>query len=86
MTFWLCQRSWLWWVNEIGILLEIIGAAIIVVAAFKSRAATKGVQDTWDADLVTKLRDIIAAQALTELKGFVLFALGLFGQMVGGFE
>ena len=86
MCAWFAERSWFWWVNEIGIVLEIVGATIIVVAAFRSRARIKDTEDTWNADLSVKLRDIIASQAFTELKGFGLLALGLVGQMIGGFE
>jgi hypothetical protein len=82
----LAQKPVLWWINEVGILLEIIGATVIVVAAFRSRARIKDVPDSWDSDLAVKLRDIISSQATTELKGFGLFAIGLIGQMIGGFQ
>lgn len=82
----LCQKSALWWINQVGIILEIVGAALIVRSAFKSRAEIKNIQDTWDAELATKLRDVIASQAITELKGFGLLAIGLVGQFVGSFE
>lgn len=81
-----CNRSWLWWVNELGIILEIVGATVIVISAFRSRAQIKDIQDGWDSDLATKLRDVIASQAMTELKGFCIFTLGLLGQMIGGFQ
>lgn len=86
MSAWFAERSWLWWVNEVGILLEIVGAMIIVVAAFRSRTRIKDIEDTWNAELAVKLRDIIASQAFTKLKGFGLLALGLLGQMIGGFQ
>lgn len=81
----LSERSCYWWINESGIVLEIVGAALLVVAAFKSRNEIKNIKDTWDANLTEKLRDVIASQAMTELEGFVLLALGLIFQMVGGF-
>jgi hypothetical protein len=81
----LSERSCYWWINESGIVLEIVGAALLVAAAFKSRNEIKNINDTWDANLTEKLRDVIASQAMTELKGFVLLALGLLFQMVGGF-
>ena len=81
----LSERTCYWWINESGIVLEIVGAALLVVAAFKSRNNIKNIPDTWDAELAVKLRDTIAAQAITELKGFVLLAVGLVFQMVGGF-
>lgn len=81
----LSERTCYWWMNESGIVLEIIGAALLVVAAFKSRNKIKNISGAWDAELDVKLRDTIAAQAVTELKGFVLLAVGLVFQMVGGF-
>lgn len=81
---WFAERSWFWWVNEVGIVFEIVGATIIVIAAFHGRARIKHIEDTRDADLSVKLRDIIASQAFTELKGLGLLALGLIGQMIGG--
>jgi hypothetical protein len=59
-------------------------AEILVVAAFKSRNKIKDIPDTWDDELTVKLRDTIASQAITALKGFVLLAAGLVFQMVGG--
>lgn len=66
----LCERSLLWWVNEAGIVLEIVGAAVIVFAAFNSRAQIRNVEHTLGGDLSIKLRNMIADQAFTELKGF----------------
>jgi hypothetical protein len=82
----LSGRNWFWWVNEIGIFLEVIGAALLVSAAFRSRSQIKDIKDTWDANLTEKIRDIIADQAFTELKGFVLLAVGLVCQIIGGFS
>ncbi len=81
----LYERNVFWWINEAGIVLEIIGAALLVIAAFKSRNQIKDIQNTWDAELAVKLRDTIAAQAFTKLTGFVFLAIGLACQMVGGF-
>lgn len=74
-----------WYINQAGILLEVIGALLIVVSAFRTRNKIKDVSDTWDAELATKLRDIISNQAFTELKGFGLLAFGLVMQFIGGF-
>ncbi len=82
---WLSQQSCFWWMNAIGILLEIVGAFVIVFSAFRTRARIKDIPDSWDADLAVKLRDIISAQAITELTGFGLLALGLLGQLLAGF-
>lgn len=32
----LSEKSFYWWINEAGIVLEIFGAALLVIAAFKS--------------------------------------------------
>ena len=86
MFDWFAGRSCLWWTNEFGILLEIAGAAILVKAAFRSRGRINDLQDTWDTNLTERLKDTIAAQAFTELKGFGLLAMGLTAQMIGGLE
>lgn len=86
MISWLSEHDWTWWINELGILLEIVGAIIVVIAAFESQAEIKHVKDTWDAELPTKLRDIIATQAFTELRGFGLLAVGLLCQFGAGFR
>lgn len=67
-------------------MLEIGGAVLVVWAAFRSRKQIKDIPDSWDAELPVKLRDIIARQAFTELKGFGLLTVGLFCQMIGGFD
>ncbi len=82
----LASKSWYWWINETGIALEIIGAALIVLAAFRTRRQIKDIADGWDSNLAVKLRDVVSNQAITELKGFGLLAVGLFGQMIGGFN
>ncbi len=75
-----------WWSNQVGIALEIIGAAIIVVGAFVSRRKIKGVPHTFGENLVEDIRDIISRQAIVELVGFGLLAVGLAMQFAGGLE
>lgn len=79
------EHGWQWKANQAGILLEIIGAAVLVSAAYRSRSAIKNIEETWKAELATKLRDIVAGQARTELAGFVLLAVGLAAQMAAAF-
>jgi hypothetical protein len=79
------EQSGYWWVNQVGILLEVVGAIIIVLAAFATRSKIKDIRDTYDAELPEKLRDVIANQAITELWGFGLLSTGLMGQLIGGF-
>lgn len=85
-VYYLCKQSPFWWCNQIGIIFEIFGAGLMVYSAFTSRASIRHIQDTWDGELSTKLRDIIASQAITELKGFALLAVGLLLQFVGNFD
>jgi hypothetical protein len=80
----LSNRSCDWWLNEVGILLQFIGAAFLVVAGFRTRAALKDVPDSWGANLSERLRDATAEQAFTGLYGFVLLGAGLFAQLVAG--
>ena len=69
--------------NETGIILEILGAGLMVCSAFRTRRLIHQIEDTWDAELSTKLRDVIANQAWTELFGFGLLASGLILQLLG---
>lgn len=78
-------KSIFWWINQGGIFLEIVGAALIVIAAYANREKIKDVSSGFDSGLPAKLRDIIAGQAVFELRGFGLLALGLVLQFVGGF-
>jgi hypothetical protein len=82
----LSSKDCLWFANQIGIVLEIIGALIIVISAFKTRAAIKNIPNSWGANLAEKLRDVISEQAYTELSGFGLLAVGLLLQFIGAFE
>ena len=74
-----------WYINQAGIILEVIGALIIVLSSFKTRNLIKDIPDSYDAELATKLRNVISNQAFTELKGFGLLAIGLVMQFIGGF-
>ena len=80
----LSNRSADWWFNEIGILLQLIGAMFLVFAGFQTRKALKDIPDSWEARLAEKLRDAFAAQAFTGLYGFVFLGVGQFAQLVAG--
>ena len=86
MTGMIVNRSLFWWINELGILLEIIGALVIVISAFRTRSKIRDLPNSFEGDLATTLRDTIANQAFRELFGFGLLACGLFMQMIGGVE
>lgn len=79
------NRDLLWWVNQSGILLEIVGAALIVFAAVRNRKALKRLEDTWDGGALERLRDVVAGQAITEVRGFILLFSGLVFQLLGAF-
>ncbi len=80
------KRGPLWWTNLIGILLEFIGAALIVWAAYRNKKLVSELRDTWDGKPFEQLRDVMATQAFTELRGFLLLATGLVFQMLGSFN
>jgi hypothetical protein len=73
-----------WWLNELGILLQLIGAGFLVVAGFRTRSALKDIPDSWEANLAVKLRDALAEQAFTGLYGFIFLGAGLLAQLVAG--
>lgn len=85
MMTWISEHDARWWFNEAGIVLEIIGAILLVVSAFRSRARIKDVPNTADSDLIERLREIVVNQPSSELAGFVLLAIGLLGQLAAGF-
>ena len=67
-------------------ILEIFGAAYLVMGAFKNRGKVKLVQNTWDGlGHLTDLKDVIIGQAKSELYGFGLLGIGLGFQLIGGF-
>lgn len=79
-------------IGQIGIFLELIGAFILVLAAFRSKRkaeeikATNETNATWE-DLARAsfiIKKTILDQAKIELWGFVFLGLGLILQFVGG--
>jgi hypothetical protein len=73
-----------WWLNELGILLQLVGAGFLVFAGFRTRAALKDIPDSWAANLAEKLRVALAEQAFTGLYGFIFLGAGLLAQLVSG--
>lgn len=83
----LYQRSCLWWVGQLGIVLEILGAAFIVMAAYKNRKKVEQVANTWEGlGHLSDIKEAIQGQAITELRGFLLLGIGLVLQFLGGFS
>lgn len=78
-------RNLLWWVNIFGITLEIVGAALIVSTGLRNTQRIKFLRNTWDGGSFEHLRDAVAGQAITELRGFFLVGIGLVLQLLGVF-
>jgi hypothetical protein len=77
----------LWGIGQFGILLEILGAGIIVLSAFLSRRQMRGLGGTSDmiGDSVEALIKVVKRQFNGEFIGFLLLGLGLLMQFMGGF-
>ena len=74
-----------WWIGEFGILLELIGAGVIVHAAMRNRNVLGGLDDAFTyLDKLKDIRDAVRGQAINEVRGFVLLAVGLALQFIGG--
>ena len=74
-------------VGQFGILLEFVGALIIVVAAFRNRKKVENLNSTWEGiEYLDEVREAIQGQAITEFRGFLLLGIGLALQFIGGFS
>ena len=72
------------WVSELGVLLELVGAIVIVRAALRNRGVLSGLDQAFAyLDKLAEIRDAVRNQAITEVRGFVLLAVGLAFQFVG---
>ena len=77
----------LWLVGQAGIVLELVGAFVIVVAAFRQKKKVAGLNATWvGIKHLDEVRKAIQGQATTEVRGFVLLGVGLLLQFIGGFS
>ena len=73
-------------IGQFGILLEFVGALIIVVAAFRNKKKVAALNSTWEGiGYLDEVREAIQGQAITEFRGFLLLGLGLAFQFIGGF-
>lgn len=73
------------WVSELGVLLELVGAVVFVRAALRNRGTLSDLDQAFAyLDKLAEIRDAIRTQAITEVRGFVLLAVGLAFQFVGG--
>ena len=74
-------------VGQFGILLEFVGALIIVVAAFRNRKKVENLNSTWEGiEYLDEVREAIQGQAITEFRAFFLLGIGLALQFIGGFS
>jgi hypothetical protein len=78
----------LWLVGEAGIVIELIGAGYIVYASMQSRRRMAGLNSTMDgmSDAVDELMAAVRTQFDKEIVGFLLLAIGLAMQFIGGFK
>lgn len=75
-------------IGQFGILLELIGAAFMVYAAYKSRRKLQGINPTTFGgvgDMAEKTHDILHGQVKDEIVGFSFLAIGLLMQFISGF-
>lgn len=78
----------LWIVGELGILVEIVGAGLIVFFAYsaKRRVATLETHMDGIQQAVDTLIDEVRSQFRKQITGFLLLGLGLIMQLVGNFS
>ena len=77
----------LFWIGQIGIFLEVIGAGYIVFAAYKSHTNLKNKSHSIDAaDLMESTLIEVRGQYKKELKGFSILLIGLAMQFIGNFS
>lgn len=75
-------------IGQFGILLELIGAAFMVYAAYKSRLTLQGINPTTFegvGGMAEKTHDILRGQVKDEIVGFSFLAIGLLMQFISGF-
>lgn len=77
----------LWHIGQTGILLEILGAGLIVYHAYASKKSAEHLRADLDhiEEAVNTVRDEIKSQFQKQVWGFVLFGAGLAMQFAGNF-
>lgn len=74
-------------IGQLGILVELIGAAFMVYAAYKSRRTLQGIDpQTFGGvgEMAIKTHEILNGQVKDEIIGFTFLAVGLLMQFVSG--
>ena len=77
----------LWIVSQAGILLELVGASLVVFYAFTSKKAVMGLKadmDSLEKSIIT-IRNEVGSQFRKQVVGFLLFSAGLAMQFIGNF-
>ncbi len=75
-----------WFLGQIGLLLEIIGALYIAVSSISiHQKISKLFFDLWGFREIPRLVATIQNQARTDITGFLLLASGLVMQFIGNF-
>ena len=79
-------HSLTWYLQEAGILLEIIGAWYMVQATFRARRRITNMFSGWEGfKEIPRIKQVLQNQARTETIGFFLLGTGLLMQFVAGF-
>lgn len=79
--------SCLWLVGQLGILLEIVGAFLVVYYALAAKRTVEPLKSDLDSieHLANTVRDEVASQFRKQVVGFALFGGGLLMQFIGNF-
>ncbi len=81
----LMSHSLPWYLQEAGILLEIVGAWYMVQATFRARRRITNMFSGWEGfKEIPRLKQVLQNQARTETIGFFLLGTGLVMQFVAG--
>jgi hypothetical protein len=80
------SHSLTWYLQEAGILLEIMGAWYMVQATFRARRRITNMFRGWEGfKEIPHIKQVLQNQARTETIGFFLLGSGLLMQFAAGF-
>ncbi|MDH5179515.1 MAG: hypothetical protein OEZ39_05290 [Gammaproteobacteria bacterium] len=79
--------TYLWFIGQTGIVLEVVGAATLVFSAYNSSKTIRKHKTDMDhiEFAVEQLMEDTKNQFKTQTRGFVLLVVGLGMQFIGGF-
>ena len=77
----------LWYIGQVGILLEILGAGLIVYFAYTARQKVGVLKTDMDylQEAIDTVLEEVGSQFRKQITGFLLLGLGLIMQFVGNF-